>query len=130
VEADLLVLDPPCTGTGTFAKNPAAKWRLASSSVERMAEVQWQLLDNCAGYVKRGGTLVYSTCSVTVEENEMLVERFLKWHPEFLLVEISPEFGLPGLRGLDRCRRLYPHVHRCNGFFIAKMLKERDMRGA
>jgi 16S rRNA (cytosine967-C5)-methyltransferase len=80
--------------------------------------------------VKPGGTLVYSTCSVTVEENEMLVERFTKWHPEFLLEEIKPKIGLPGLRGLDKCQRLYPHVHRCNGFFIAKMLKSKDMDSA
>jgi len=129
-KADLLVLDPPCTGTGTFAKNPAAKWRLAPSSVEKMAEIQWQMLNNCSEYVKPGGTLVYSTCSVTVEENEMLVERFTKWHPEFLLEEIKPKIGLPGLRGLDKCQRLYPHVHRCNGFFIAKMLKSKDMDSA
>jgi 16S rRNA (cytosine967-C5)-methyltransferase len=128
-EADLLVLDPPCTGTGTFAKNPAAKWRLAPSSIEKMAEIQWQMLNNCSEYVKPGGTLVYSTCSITVEENEMLVERFTKWHPEFLLNEIMPKIGLPGLRGLDKCQRLYPHVNGCNGFFIAKMLKTKDMEG-
>lgn len=127
--ADLLVLDPPCTGTGTFAKNPAAKWRLAPGSIEKMAEIQWQMLNNCSEYVKTGGTLVYSTCSITVEENEMLIERFMKWHPEFLLAEITPKIGLPGLRGLDKCQRLYPHVHRCNGFFIAKMLKSKDMEG-
>jgi len=127
--ADLLVLDPPCTGTGTFAKNPAAKWRLAPGSIVKMAEIQWQMLDNCSDYVKSGGTLVYSTCSITVEENEMLIERFLKWHPEFLLTEIAPKIGLPGLRGLDKCQRLFPHVHRCNGFFIAKMLKSKDMEG-
>ncbi|MGA2309713.1 MAG: RsmB/NOP family class I SAM-dependent RNA methyltransferase [Candidatus Bathyarchaeia archaeon] len=126
-KADLLVLDPPCTGTGTFAKNPAAKWRLAPSSIEKMAEIQWQMLNNCSEYVKPGGTLVYSTCSITVQENEMLVERFTKWHPEFLLTEITPKIGLPGLRGLDKCQRLYPHLHRCNGVFIAKMLKSKDM---
>jgi 16S rRNA (cytosine967-C5)-methyltransferase len=122
-QADVMILDPPCTSTGTFSKMPSAKWRLTPSSAEKMAEIQWQMLNNCSEYVKPGGTLVYSTCSITVEENEMLVERFMKWHPEFLLTEISPRIGLPGLRGLDKCRRLYPHIHRCNGFFIAKMLK-------
>jgi 16S rRNA C967 or C1407 C5-methylase (RsmB/RsmF family) len=51
----------------------------------------------------------------------MVVERFLKRHPEFRLVEINPRIGLPGLRGLTKCQRLYPHVHECNGFFIAKL---------
>jgi 16S rRNA (cytosine967-C5)-methyltransferase len=123
VEADVVVLDPPCTSTGTFRKLPSAKWRLTRRSIDKMAEIQWQMLCRCAKYVKPEGALIYSTCSITVEENEMLVERFLKWHPEFSLAEIKPKIGLPGLRGLDRCQRLYPHIHQCNGFFIAKLLK-------
>lgn len=121
--ADLLLLDPPCTGTGTFGKSPHGKWRLTQSSGRRMAEIQWQMLHNCSDYVNLGGELVYCTCSVMVEENEMVIERFLKWHPEFVLTEIVPSVGLPGLRGLEKCQRLFPHVHRCNGFFVAKMMK-------
>jgi 16S rRNA C967 or C1407 C5-methylase (RsmB/RsmF family) len=74
--------------------------------------------------VKSGGILTYSTCSITVEENEMIIERFLKWHPEFSLAEINPKVGLPGLRGLEKCQRLYPHLHQSNGFFIAKLQRE------
>jgi 16S rRNA (cytosine967-C5)-methyltransferase len=121
VEADIVVLDPPCTSTGAFAKLPSAKWRLTPRSIDKMAEIQWQMLENTAENVKPGGTLVYSTCSITVEENEMLIERFLKWHPEFRLTEINPKIGLPGLRGMEKCQRLYPHIHQCNGFFIAKL---------
>ena len=124
LEADVLVLDPPCTSTGTFRKQPSAKWRLTPQSIDRMTEIQWQMLENCAENVKAGGTLVYSTCSITVEENEMLIERFLKTNLGFSLAEITPKIGFPGLRGLDRCQRLYPHIHQCNGFFIAKLAKE------
>jgi 16S rRNA (cytosine967-C5)-methyltransferase len=123
-EADVVVLDPPCTSTGAFGKFPSAKWRLTPRSIERMAEVQWRIINNCAEKVKAGGVLAYSTCSVTVEENEMVIERFLKGHPEFRLAEIDPKIGVSGLRGLTRCQRLYPHVHQCNGFFIAKLQKE------
>jgi 16S rRNA (cytosine967-C5)-methyltransferase len=123
VEADMVVLDPPCTSTGAFAKIPSAKWRLTARSAEKMAEIQWQMLENSAEKLKPGGTLVYSTCSITVEENEMLIEHFLKWHPEYQLAEITPKIGLPGLRGLTQCQRLYPHIHECNGFFIAKLLR-------
>jgi 16S rRNA (cytosine(967)-C(5))-methyltransferase len=122
-KADLLMLDPPCTNTGTFGNKPSTKWRLLPSAGEKMAEFQWEMLNNCAEYVKPKGTLIYCTSSITVEENEMLIERFVKWHPEFVLTEITPRIGLPGLRGLEKCQRLYPHVHRCNGFFIAKILK-------
>jgi len=89
-----------------------------------MAEIQWRMINNCAEHVKAGGVLTYSTCSITVEENEMIIERFLKWHPEFSLVDINPKIGLPSLREMQKCRRLYPHLHESNGFFIAKLLKQ------
>ncbi len=122
-EADLLILDPPCTSTGVFAKQPSAKWRLSPNSVKNMAEIQWQMISNCAEKVKVGGTLAYSTCSVTLEENEGIIERFLAEHPDFQLADIEPKIGLPGLNGLVQCQRLYPHIHHCNGFFIAKLQK-------
>lgn len=124
MKADIVILDPPCTSTGAFRKLPSAKWRITRRSVDKMAEIQWEMINNCTGNVKLGGTLIYSTCSITVEENEMLIERFLKWHPEFSLAEITPKIGLPGVRGLEKCQRLYPHVHQCNGFFIAKLVRE------
>jgi len=124
LSADLVILDPPCTSTGTFSKTPSAKWRLTKRSILGMAKVQWEMLNQCAEYTKEGGFLVYSTCSITVEENEMLIERFLKWHPEFKLVETLPKIGSLGLRGQTKCQRLYPHLHECNGFFIAKLLRK------
>jgi 16S rRNA (cytosine967-C5)-methyltransferase len=124
LEADVVVLDPPCTSTGVFAKQPSAKWRLTPRSIDKMAVIQWRMINNCADHVKAGGVLIYSTCSITVEENEMIIEQFLKQHPEFALAKISPKFGVPGLRGLDKCQRLYPYVHESNGFFIAKLLKQ------
>jgi 16S rRNA (cytosine967-C5)-methyltransferase len=123
-EADLVVLDPPCTGTGMFAKQPSAKWRISPKSIEKMAEIQWNMINSCAEKVASGGVLAYSTCSIAVEENEIIIERFLKDHPEFSLAEIEPKIGLPGLRGLTQCQRLYPHIHQCNGFFIAKLQKQ------
>ena len=129
LEADVVVLDPPCTSTGVFAKQPSAKWRLTPRSIEKMAEIQWQMINNCADHVKAGGVLTYSTCSITVEENEMIIARFLKQHPEFSLADIKPEMGLSGVKGLDKCRRLYPHVHESSGFFIAKLLKQQKNSG-
>ena len=124
VIADLVILDPPCTSTGAFGKTPSAKWRLTKRSIFNMAAVQWNMLNTSALNVKEGGHLVYSTCSVTLEENEMLIEKFLKWHPEFTLVDTVPNVGAQSFRGLDKCQRLYPQVHSCNGFFVAKLVKE------
>jgi len=122
--ADLVILDPPCTSTGAFIKMPSAKWRITKRSILSMARVQREMLNRCAEHVKEGGSLIYSTCSITTEENEMLIEEFLRGHPEFTLVDASPRIGLPGLRVQDKCQRLYPHLHECNGFFVAKLLRE------
>jgi len=124
LEADLVVLDPPCTSTGVFAKQPSAKWRLTPRSIEKMAGIQWRMINNCAERVKVGGVLTYSTCSITVEENEMIIERFLKRHTEFSLTEIKPTLGAPAFGGLSKCQRLYPHIHESNGFFVAKLQKQ------
>jgi 16S rRNA (cytosine967-C5)-methyltransferase len=124
VIADLVILDPPCTSTGAFGKTPSAKWRLTKRSMFNMAAVQWNMLRASALCVREDGHLVYSTCSITLEENEMLIEKFLKWHPEFALVDTVPRLGVQGFRGLDKCQRLYPQLHGCNGFFVAKLVKE------
>ena len=123
LSADVVVLDPPCTSTGTFGKTPDAKWRLTKRSILGMAKIQGEMIEQIAEYTKEGGFLVYSTCSITVEENEMIIETFLKHHPEFKLIDTKPKIGLPGLRGLTKCQRLYPHIHECNGFFVAKLIK-------
>lgn len=124
LEADLIMLDPPCTSTGAFSKTPSAKWRLTKRSVFNMAAVQWNMLINCAQLLRNGGQLVYSTCSVALEENEVLIERFLKWNLDFSLAETAPRIGLPGLRGQEECQRLYPHIHESNGFFVAMLVKQ------
>ncbi|MFC1487527.1 RsmB/NOP family class I SAM-dependent RNA methyltransferase [Thermoproteota archaeon] len=124
VSADLVILDPPCTSTGTFGKTPDAKWRLTKRSMLGMSKIQAEMIEQCTEYVKHDGFLVYSTCSITLEEDEMIIENFLKMHSEFKLVSSKPRIGLPGLRGLTKCQRLYPHIHECNGFFVAKLKKE------
>jgi 16S rRNA (cytosine967-C5)-methyltransferase len=120
---DLVILDPPCSGTGVFSRIPSHKWRFTKYLLRKMVERQWQMLNHCVELVKEGGLLYYFTCSLTLEENERMIERFLKWHPEFKLTSITQTLGLPGLRGLHQCQRLYPHIHKCNGFFIAKLVK-------
>jgi 16S rRNA (cytosine967-C5)-methyltransferase len=124
ITADIIILDPPCTSTGVFSKQPSAKWRLTPQSINKMAEIQWQMLSNCVDKVKSGGSIVYSTCSITVEENELIIEKFLNNNSNFILAKIKPEMGLPGLIGLKECQRFYPNLHRSNGFFIAKLMKK------
>lgn len=120
-KADLVLIDPPCSGTGIFNKTPSMKWQIDLIDIHRYSNLQFGIIKNLAEYVKPGGTLAYSTCSITLEENEMVVERFLRLCPDFEFVDVSPKMGSPGLRGLVKCRRFFPHKHNCSGFFFAKM---------
>jgi len=123
VEADLVLVDPPCTGTGTFNRVPSGKWRLTRRSIDRMASIQRRILENCAGHVGEDGSIVYCTCSITKEENEMVIREFLRVHSGFELTEAEPRLGMPGLMGQAEAQRLYPHIHECNGFYVAKLVR-------
>jgi len=121
VEADVVVVDPPCSNTGTFWKSPATKWVVTPERVRWLAATQRAILENAARFVREGGTLVYSTCTILTEENEKVVNRFLRVNPDFKAVDSSPRIGLPGLYGSEASQRLYPHTHDCNGHFLLKM---------
>lgn len=123
IKADIAIVDPPCSGTGIFIKTPSLKWRLNYEDLMKYSELQFKIITNISKHLKSGSILTYSTCSITIEENEMLIEKFLRVQPDFRLVDIKPDIGLPGLRGLKKCRRLYPHEHESSGFFLAKMVK-------
>jgi 16S rRNA (cytosine967-C5)-methyltransferase len=123
IDADLVIIDPPCTATGLFHKVPSSKWRLTPHSIDSMARLQKRILWNASDRLKPGGTLVYSTCSIMVEENEEVVQSLLDRNPEFKLVEAVVRIGDHGLLGMEEAQRLYPHKHSCNGFFIAKLVK-------
>jgi 16S rRNA (cytosine967-C5)-methyltransferase len=123
VEADVVLVDPPCSNTGVFARNPSIKWKTSTANIDEFASRQRLILEAAAAHVRRNGTLVYCTCTVLPEENEFVIEDFLRREPTFRLVPQTPFLGSPGLRGLALCQRFYPHIHECNGYFIAKMRK-------
>ena len=120
-EVDVVLVDPPCSNTGVFARNPSIKWK---NSVEELAGFtmrQYSILKEAAAHVSPNGTLVYCTCSILPEENELVIENFLRRQQDFKVIPQTPFVGSPGLRGLNLCQRFYPHLHDCNGYFIAKM---------
>jgi 16S rRNA (cytosine967-C5)-methyltransferase len=80
---DVVLLDAPCLGTGTVARHPDARWRVTPEALTRGARLQTELLESAAPLVAKGGLLVYSTCSLEPEENQLQIERFLGAHPEF-----------------------------------------------
>jgi 16S rRNA (cytosine967-C5)-methyltransferase len=118
---DLAVIDPPCSGTGIFDRNPSMKWHLTPELVERYSRLQHQILDSVWPLLSEGGRILYCTCSLTVEENENIVSTFLKSHPEFETHPILRDYGSPGLAGLADCRRFWPHRDNTAGYFVALM---------
>lgn len=117
-QADRVLCDVPCSGLGVIAKKPEIRYK-SMGDFARLPEIQLAILENCSKYVKKGGMLVYSTCTVLPEENEGNVKRFLSSHPEFSSVDftvgdISSEGGMLSLS---------PDIHGTDGFFVAKFIK-------
>jgi 16S rRNA (cytosine967-C5)-methyltransferase len=125
---DAVLIDVPCTGTGTFRRHPDARWRLRVSDLAVLPAVQRSILRAAATAVRPGGLLVYSTCSLEVEENDAQVESFLSDNPGWRL-EPPPEGVVPA-SVLDAGRlRVLPQRHGTDGAFAAR-LRRSDSAGA
>ena len=116
---DRVLIDAPCSGSGAWRRNPAARWRLSKRDVTDFARLQGRILKAGAARVTWGGRLVYATCSVFEEEDERVVTAFLRDRPEFGLVAV--ETIAPGLGLTGEMLRLSPHAHDTDGFFVAVM---------
>jgi 16S rRNA (cytosine967-C5)-methyltransferase len=121
---DRVLIDAPCTGTGTWRRNPDAKWKLKPSDLEELTEVQRNILDSAWRLVKPGGRLVYATCSLLAEENEAQVDAFLAAHPDFKLVPVADVWRAAVGEGdgdgmVGQTLSLTPAQHGTDGFFAA-----------
>jgi 16S rRNA (cytosine967-C5)-methyltransferase len=94
ISADLVVIDAPCTGTGTWRRNPDAKWRMRPGALEIRLKDQIEVLERAAPLVKPGGRIAYITCSVLADENSEQVAAFVKRHPEFAIVPPEQTAGV------------------------------------
>ena len=114
---DRVVVDAPCSGTGTWRRNPDARWRPAGPGLESLIALQASILESAARLVRPGGRLVYATCSFMRAENEDRIEAFLAGHPDFTVVPVADL--QPGLG--ETFMRLTPARHGTDGFFAAVM---------
>ena len=115
-QADVVLADVPCSGLGIIRKKPDIRWK-DPALLAQLPPIQSAILDNVAGYVRPGGVLVYSTCTVLPEENGGVAEAFLAVHPEFT----KEEFTLPGIGKCDGDVTLWPQRHGTDGFYICRM---------
>lgn len=142
---DVVLADVPCSGSGTWRRNPDTRWKTYGPGLEELVKVQAEILDKIAPCVKKGGRLVYATCSLFPAENEEQVAAFLQRHPEFRVAPVSlpPHptaasladarqafISLPPLGGgvgggdlVQKYMRLTPHRHGTDGFFAAILQK-------
>lgn len=111
-KCDRVLLDVPCSGSGSWRRHPEQKWRVTPDDIERLTKTQAALLRSAAPLVKPGGRLVYITCSVLPAENEARIDAFLEAHPDF-----APHSTPTG-------PRLAPHTHGTDGFFIRSLQRQ------
>ncbi len=124
-KADCCLVDAPCSGLGLIRRKPDIKWSKDNEDIVAIAELQYKILLNSSKYVKRGGILVYSTCTIQKEENIYQIRRFIENNKDFRLVSFkelisNDELSKSAENGYIE---LYPNINNTDGFFIAKMIK-------
>lgn len=122
-QADFVLVDAPCSGLGVLRRRPDMRWRKEIEQISELQEIQSRILQSAGACVKKGGTLVYSTCTVTREENLEQVENFTKNNPDFQLVSLKPYLpeSLQEETAVEKgYLQLWPHRHGTDGFFVAR----------
>ncbi len=123
--ADYCLTDVPCSGLGLIRRKPDIKWNKQNDDIEEICKLQYNIIENASNYLKKGGILVYSTCTIEKDENINLITKFLENHEDFELmgfndlIKDKSKFTTASEGYLE----LYPNVHNTDGFFIAKLVK-------
>jgi len=119
---DRVLVDAPCSGLGTLRRNPDVKWRQTQAGIAELNVKQSSILDSAARLLKSGGRLVYATCSMLDEENELIVQGFLATHPDFTLIPVSQILAEQKVNlEMSDYLKMLPHKHQTDGFFAAVM---------
>ena len=126
-KADIVICDVPCSGLGVIGRKPDIKYRVTPSKIQELVELQRRILHNAASYVKPGGVLIYSTCTVSREENQENVEWFKANYP-FRAESLNPYLPreLWRLTTQEGYLQLMPGIHESDGFFLARLRRDND----
>ncbi len=118
-----VLADVPCSGLGVIRRRPEIKYNRKKEELKDFADIQYRILRNAGDYVRKGGTLVYSTCTISDRENVEVIKKFLKENANFKVIKPDKEeFGRLEMK--DDWIQLFPNIHDTDGFFICKMLKK------
>lgn len=132
-KADKILLDAPCTGEGLVRLDPSRKKSKKINDLRKMSSLQIKLLEAGLNSLKIGGKLLYSTCSIAPEENEMVINNVIQHNPNFSIISLGHKFGVSGLtkvygvqllNQLKFSQRIYPHIHDTIGFFLCLIVKK------
>lgn len=125
-KSDYVLVDAPCSGLGLIRRRPEIKWNRKEDDIEKIKEMQYIILRNASKYLKPGGILIYSTCTIEREENINMIRNFITENNEFQLVGF--DHLLESKKNIETAEKgyieLFPHIHGTDGFFIAKLLKK------
>jgi 16S rRNA (cytosine967-C5)-methyltransferase len=122
--ADRILCDVPCAGLGVIRKKPEIRYK-QPGEFDKLPELQYSILSVSAQYLKVGGVLVYSTCSLNPAENEEVINKFLNEHSNFESVRVLPDVKRYS-EDTDYLT-LMPHIHNCDGFFISAVRKIKEV---
>ena len=120
---DRVLVDAPCSGTGTLRHNPEIRWRISPESIEDLSRLQRQLILQASEFVKPGGHLIYSTCSIESDENENVAQELLEKREDFTPAVLPADASLMTSRGQART---WPHRQDVDGFFISAFMRKTD----
>lgn len=134
IKADKILLDAPCTGEGLIRQDPSRKRTKKKRDIDKLSVIQKELLKSGLNSLNPGGHLLYSTCSIAPEENEIVLDDVLKNKSDFSIIKIPSNYGVDGItevynkklrEDIKHSQRLYPHLHDTIGFFVSLIEKNR-----
>ena len=126
-KVDAILLDVPCSGLGVIRRRLDLRWRANESEIERLSKIQEKLIISASGYLKSGGRMVYSTCTLTPEENQYIISKFIESNPEFEIEDPRPYLPESFYNSImeDNTVLLWPPECGCDGGFLARLLRKK-----
>jgi 16S rRNA (cytosine967-C5)-methyltransferase len=130
---DVVLVDAPCSGSGTIRRNPDMKWRIKEADIAKYTKLQLEILTEYAAMVKMNGSLVYATCSLFKDENEDIIDQFLQAKPNFSIANLAPILKSNDIKSIEgvsdfenlKYLHLYPNLHNTDGFFGCVLKREK-----